>query len=167
MRGLPRPSAWACVRSRVRPSFGWTSGPDAACRRARRSSATGGWLAGDAGQGPGPRVRWAQLEVDAGLDPLDLETRVVLHEASVFGLTNRRWTIDRGSLAPEARVLLGEVARGLGPLPSSGGIAALGDLLVALGVVELAVDRTPTLSPDATRALHARSCGRPAPAARR
>ncbi|MCE3246191.1 MAG: putative transcriptional activator [Geminicoccaceae bacterium] len=109
---------------------------------------TGAWLAGDAGQGPGPRVRWAQLEVDAGLDPLDLETRVVLHEASVFGLTIRRWTIDRDSLAPEARVLLGEVARGLGPLPSTGGIAALGDLLVALGVVELATDRTPTLSPD-------------------
>jgi large repetitive protein len=122
-------------------------------RRRLRARATlvraGGWLAGDAGQGPGPRVRWAQLELDAGLEPLDLETRAVLHEASVFGIATRRWTIDRDSLAPEARVLLGEAARGLGPLPATGGLAALADLLVALGVVELAADRTATLPPDA------------------
>jgi hypothetical protein len=117
-------------------------------RAAARLVRDGGWLAGDAGQGPGPRVRWARLELDAGLDPLDLQTRAVLHEASVFGVATRLWTIDRDSLAPEARVLLGEVARGLGPLPATGGLAALGDLLVALGVVELAADRTATVVPD-------------------
>ena len=121
-------------------------------RRRVRARATltrdGGWLVGDPGQGPGPRLRWAELELDAGLDPLDVEARAVLHEASVFGTPARTWTIDRDSLAPEARVLLGELMRGLGPLPATGGIAALGDALAALGVVAIAPDRTATLPPD-------------------
>ena len=121
-------------------------------RRRLRARATltgaGGWLAGDAGQGPGPRVRWAELELDAGIDPLEVEPRAVLHEASVFGVAARRWTIDRDSLAPEARVLLAESIRGLGTLPATGGAAALGDALAALGVVDLAPDRTATLIPD-------------------
>ncbi len=128
-------------------------GPERRLRARATVQRDGGWLAGDAGQGPGPRVRWAEAELDARLEPRELEARLVLHEASVLGVRAREWAIGADSLSPEARVLIGELARGLGPLPATGPLAALGDLLTALDLVEVAGDRTVTVVPAALERL--------------
>jgi hypothetical protein len=113
-----------------------------------------GWLAG--GPTPAhppseprdPRVRWAELELAFDFDPLAISTRIVLHDASVFGVARERWVIDGdfeasdGPLPPEARVLLGEVARGISPLPTTGALSAFATVLERMALASVAEDGT-------------------------
>jgi large repetitive protein len=105
----------------------------------------GGWLAGgpDAARPPGvprtPSLRRATLELDlpaGGGAPA--RARIVLHEAEALGIRRRRWELtgDGDPMPPEARVLLGRFAAALGPLPASGPVRQLVDVLVALGLTE-------------------------------
>src|SRR5215211_1046943 len=105
----------------------------------------GGWLAGgpDAARPPGvlrtPSLRRATLELDlpaGGGAPA--RARIVLHEAEALGIRRRRWELtgDGDPMPPEARVLLGRFAAALGPLPASGPVRQLVDVLVALGLSE-------------------------------
>ena len=61
--------------------------------------------------------------------------------------------VDENELAPEARVLIGEVANGLGPLPSGSPLRGLADALAAVGAVELADDGRVTVVTDAMERL--------------
>ena len=119
----------------------------------------GGWLAGGAdpahpaGTPRDPRVRWAALVVRVGLDPLDALAAVELHDASAFGSSRSLWLVDQSELAPEARVLLGETANGVGPLPAGSPLRGLADLLAAMGAVEVADDGRATIVTDAMERL--------------
>jgi large repetitive protein len=105
----------------------------------------GGWLAGgpDPARPPGvprtPSLRRATFELDlpAGGGAL-ARARIVLHEAEALGIRRRRWELtgDGDPMPPEARVLLGRFAAALGPLPASGPVRQLVDVLVALGLTE-------------------------------
>ncbi len=146
----------------------------------------GGWLAGGpdpirpAGVSRHPSVRRAEIELDITTSGL-ASSRLVFHEASALGTFRRRWVISQdGSgdpLLPEARVLVGRVASALGPLPASGPIRQLTDLLGAAGLLDEAAGVVTTgatigFSSDAVRRLLVDPSGlladasAPAPAAR-
>ena len=131
--------------------------PELVLRAEMRRS--GGWLAGGpdpahpAGVPRDPRVRWAALVLRLGLDPPASSALVELHDASVFGAASPVWIVDGEELAPEARVLLGEAVNGLGPVPSTGPLRGLVDLLAALGTVELAPDGRAAVVTDALEQL--------------
>jgi large repetitive protein len=102
-----------------------------------------------------PRLRWAELAVEAGTGPLEAAARVTLHDAAVFGRHEPYWVIDGSALAPggeelapEARVLLGELARAAGPLPTAGASRGLARLLEALRLVTIGTDGPLTLPSD-------------------
>jgi hypothetical protein len=115
---------------------------------------TGGWLVG--GPDPGlpagvprdPRARW--LEAHLRADPTDLaaaDVQIIVHDAAVFGTHHDRWIIDTSTLdlgqtlLPEVRILLGEIATGLGTLVVDTTVERLAALLVALGLGEIIDDR--------------------------
>ena len=109
----------------------------------------GGWLAG----GPDPTraanvlrhpsLRRATIEVVLPLTSAEpASARLILHEAVALGARHARWVISQSDLAegspllPEARILVGRLASALGPLPASGPVRQLADLLEALGATE-------------------------------
>ena len=104
---------------------------------------SGGWLAGGPqGSAPAPGVlrtpslRRAKLSVGADLTSGARGARatITLLDGSALGVAREAWVLGSGGDVPgaEARVLLGRLAAALGPVPSSGPIAALTDLLAAL-----------------------------------
>ncbi|HEX7537186.1 MAG TPA: DUF6603 domain-containing protein, partial [Dermatophilaceae bacterium] len=125
----------------------------------------GGWLVGgpDPGRTPGPRpgheVRWAAAEVTVPFGSPSAavgSSRVVLHEARVFGLDRERWVVTADAAAnaaaglaatasdsvastlPEVRVLVSDVMAELHEAAVSApatAIATAEQLLVALGVI--------------------------------
>ena len=109
----------------------------------------GGWLAG--GPDPArpadvlrhPSLRRATIEVELPLERGEpAAARLILHEAVALGLQRPRWVIsytdvaEGAPLLPEARLIVGRLASALGPLPATGLVRQLVDLLVALGVTE-------------------------------
>ena len=109
----------------------------------------GGWLVGgpDPGLSPGaprdPRARWLEAHLRADPTALSAGTvEVVVHDASVFGAHRDRWQVDLQqleaglTLLPEVRILLGEVAAGLGVLVTDTTVERFASLLVELGLAE-------------------------------
>lgn len=122
---------------------------------------TGGWLVGgpDPTRAPGaprdPRARW--LEAHLRADPTDLadgDVQIIVHDASIFGTYHERWVVDSSTfvadrtLLPEVRILLGEIAAGLGTLVTDTAIEQLSGLIAALGLGEITDGRL-TLVTDA------------------
>ncbi|HEY7598286.1 MAG TPA: hypothetical protein VH741_00035, partial [Candidatus Limnocylindrales bacterium] len=66
-------------------------------------------------------------------------SQLVFHEANALGVSRRIWLVNQSAvdtLLPEARVLVGRMAAGLGPVPASGLVRRLADLFDALGLVD-------------------------------
>lgn len=125
-----------------------------------RLSGDGRWLVGgpDPARAPGPRplaLRAVTLELTVPLPSWGASAgattslgRLVLHDATAFGIRRPRWVVDlsgEGALVPEVRALLGEVAAQLqaqaeatGEAPPDSAIGGLVDALRALGVLDLA-----------------------------
>jgi len=119
-------------------------GPATPALRARIGiGRAGGWLAG----GPDPTrpvttsrhpsLRRATLELDVPLTGT-ATARLTFHEASALGVAKVRWVVspDDVPLQPEARLLAGRLAAGLGPLAATGPVRSLADLLGALGLAD-------------------------------
>ena len=124
---------------------------------------SGGWLAGGpdparaAGVSRHPSLRRATLELDLPASGA-AATRLIFHEASALGVAKARWVVspDDLPLQPEAGLLAGRLAAALGPLPTSGPIRLLADLLGALGLADpgsTAAGATLGLSADGIRRL--------------
>lgn len=120
--------------------------------RARLSvGRVGGWLSGGpdltrpAGVARHPSLRRAVLEVDLP-DGGPAAACAIFHEASALGVSNRRWEVGPSGAAdpllPEAQVLFGRLAAALGPVPASGTLRQVVDLLAALGLTEPAAPVT-------------------------
>jgi large repetitive protein len=133
----------------------------------------GGWLVGgpDPGRTPGPRpgheVRWvaAEVTVPFGMPAAAAGTsRIVLHEARVFGLDRERWVVTADAAAnaaaglaataadsvtstlPEVRVLLSDVMAELQEAAAAApatAIATAEQLLVSLGLTSAAGGSAP------------------------
>ena len=120
-----------------------------------RVSGDGRWLVGgpDGARTAGARplaVRSLTLEVQVplplpfGATPAAGFGRLVLHDATAFGVHKARWvvdlsSVDAGALVPEVRALLGEVAGQLRSQATGGAdaaIAGLVDALTALGLLD-------------------------------
>ncbi len=130
-------------------------GPQARIRL--RLSGDGRWLVGgpDGARTPGPRpLAVRALTLDLGV-PLPLPVgasavpstaRLVLHDATAFGVHKARWAVDlsgaeSAALLPELRALLSEVAAQLHAQAQSAadaGITGLVDALTALGLLDIA-----------------------------
>lgn len=104
----------------------------------------GGWLAGGP-QGspptPGvlrtPSLRRALLTMWLGTGPAGPGARITLTEGSALGTTANTWVLDAAHpLSPPARLLLGRLAAALSPIPATGAVAALADLLAAAGLTD-------------------------------
>lgn len=106
-----------------------------------------GWLAGGPqGSAPAqgvlrtPSLRRARISVSAGLTSGDRGARatVTLLEGSALGVTRDAWVLGTGGeqLGAESRVLLGRLAAALSPLPASGPVRAVADLLTALRLTD-------------------------------
>ncbi|MGF1668209.1 MAG: DUF6603 domain-containing protein [Acidimicrobiia bacterium] len=150
--GEPRPMPRVTATIELRRSHGWlVRGPG---------------ITGNVDRPRDPRVRWAEIHLDATLAPVDVSTRIVLHDASVFGVSRPTWVIDEQAIAaaidlgidlpdhivglvPEARILLGEIFAAAGPLPAFGSTRCFFDLLAAMLLVEIDSARMVTLPPDA------------------
>ncbi len=110
----------------------------------------GGFLAGgpDATRPVGtqrnPSLRRAETELSIPLlRPEETVARFVLHDAEAFGEFRARWEISRSpdgtvNLDANARVLLGRAFAALGPLPPSGPVRQLVDVLSALDLLTAA-----------------------------
>ncbi len=106
----------------------------------------GGWLAGgpDPARQPGvlrhPSLRRADLEIDLRRSGV-ASAQLVFHEASALGVERSRWVVDAStaeSLLPEAQVLVGRLAAGLGAVPQSGLLRAVAEIFDALGLIDAA-----------------------------
>ena len=123
-----------------------------------------GWLVGGPGVGGDaplpldPRVRWAEALIEADLSSLDFRSRLVLHDAAVFGVARSQWILDdsamvageegSATLVPEARVLLGEIVRALQPLPTTGPLSDVVGVGRALRLIDVGGDGSVTVPPD-------------------
>ncbi|MFG6197685.1 hypothetical protein, partial [Nonomuraea sp. JJY05] len=100
-----------------------------------------GWLADP---GPGSpstaRLRRVDLAVTAGSGGEAAEVSIVLHDAALDGVTRGRVRISGGALDAASRSFLGLLATALSPRPPGGPARDLVDLLVALGVAQVASD---------------------------
>ena len=122
----------------------------------------GGWLVGgpDPGRSPGPRaghdVRWVSADVVVPISgDAPASAKLVLHEASVFGLERERWVVSADQAAavvaglpdtiadavtpvlPEVRALLSDIASELAAAANeaeSTAVAALVRMLITLDV---------------------------------
>ncbi len=115
-------------------------------------SRPGGWLVGgpsqehSSGQPREPRARTAELRLHAVLDFPRARAAITIREGSALGVTRRRWTIDETVIGPvggdsfsfgsEARVLLGEIMRAVGPVPDGTAAGRLARLLAAVGIAD-------------------------------
>jgi hypothetical protein len=132
-----------------------------------------GWLAGGpAGTTPTPGVlrtpslRRAKISVGADLASgvRGARATITLTEAAALGVSRDAWVLgtDGEALGPETRVLLGRLAAAFGPVPPTGPITAITDLLTAFGLSDpttarpafgLSVDAVQQLLIDPTHAL--------------
>jgi hypothetical protein len=136
----------------VRATDEGIAGP--ALRVRLRIAGDGRWLAGgpDAARAPGPRplaVRAATLDLTLALPDWGVAAddaggavaegaRLVLHDATAFGIRRARWIVDLSDtspLLPEARALLGEVAAQL-RADADDAVAGLVDAFTALGILD-------------------------------
>jgi large repetitive protein len=122
----------------------------------------GGWLAGGPqGSAPTPGVlrtpslRRAMLTIWLGPGLASAKARITLTEGSALGTTAGNWALDATTpLTPAARVLLGRLASALSPVPASGPVSALTDLLAAAGLADAATTAPAfALSGDAVQQL--------------
>ncbi|GLY99563.1 DUF6603 domain-containing protein [Actinoplanes sp. NBRC 103695] len=104
----------------------------------------GGWLAGSAAGGSGPRVRRADLTVVLGSSGAATMT---LHDAAVAGI--ELGAVRLGAPDAAARTLIGALGRALSPAPATGLVRDLLDVLAATGLIAIAPDGTVTFPPDA------------------
>ncbi len=115
-------------------------------------SRPGGWLVGGpsqehtGGQSREPRARTAELRLHTVLDFPQARAVITIREGSALGVTRRTWTIDETVIGPvggdsfsfgsEARVLLGEIMRAVGPVPDGTMAGRLARLLAAIGIAD-------------------------------
>ena len=139
----------------IRATADGIAGP--ALRVRLRIAGDGRWLIGgpDAARVPGARplaVRAATLDLvvalpdwgvsggAAGIGAVTESGRLVLHDATAFGIDKARWLVDLSDtspLLPEVRALLGEVAAQL-KADSDGAVSGLVDAFTALGILDAA-----------------------------
>jgi hypothetical protein len=121
----------------------------------------GGWLAGGPqGSAPTPGVlrtpslRRALLTMGLGTGS-GTAARITLTEGAALGTTADTWVLDATDpLSPAARVLLGRLASALSPLPATGPVLALANLLGAAGLTDpTAAASTTALLGDAIQRL--------------
>jgi hypothetical protein len=133
-----------------------------------------GWLAGGPqGSAPSPGVlrtpslRRAKVSVAADLTSgvRGARATVTLLEGSALGVSRDAWVLGFGGeqIGAETRVLVGRLAAALGPVPTTGPVAALVDLLTALRLADptttrpafgLSVDAIQQLLVDPANALN-------------
>ncbi len=115
-------------------------------------SRPGGWLVGgpsqehSSGRPREPRARTAELRLHTVLDFPRARAAITIREGSALGVTRRTWTIDETVIGPvggdsfsfgsEARVLLGEIMRAVGPVPDGTMAGRLARLLAAVGIAD-------------------------------
>jgi large repetitive protein len=137
----------------IRATDDGIAGP--ALRVRLRIAGDGRWLAGgpDTARAPGPRplaVRAATLDLtlalpgwgvsgdDAGAGAVTPGGRLVLHDATAFGIHKTRWSVDLSETAPllpEVRALLGEVAAQL-EADADDAVSGLVEAFTALGILD-------------------------------
>ena len=115
-------------------------------------SRPGGWLVGGpsqehpSGRPREPRARTAELRLRTVLEFPRARAAITIREGSALGVTRRTWTIDETvigpvggdsfSFGPEARVLLGEIMRTVGPVPEGTTAGRLARLLAVIGIAD-------------------------------
>ena len=146
---LAPPVAAGAVRVRTQmdtllPGPGTPSGAGRGVRVRVEIDRAGGWLAGGPdpsrpeGAPRSPSLRRAALELDLAAGAGPSTARIVLHDGEALGIRRRRWEIAQAAdpLLPESRTLIGALAEALGPLPATGPVRDLVDLLAAAGLTE-------------------------------
>ena len=165
---LPRRSAWDCVGSRVPASFGWTSGPDAVCRRAatlvrHRRLARGR-------RGPGAGASGALGPARGRRRPRPARSRDPGGVARGVGIRSSQSGGGRSTaipLRPRRGCCSVRSHGGLDHCPQRAGSRPSATCWSRWAWSSWLPTAPRQLLPGWTRALHARPCGRPAPAAGR